>query len=115
MICPTGRAKYFYADGWTVESALIGLTKFDLWRHVPGSTYGRQLCFAASELIELVVEVIVFRRRRRLELRSQPFADFVANGATMRMVDGVVVHDETVSPLNKTRPLPLAICASASF
>jgi hypothetical protein len=27
MICPTGRAKYFSIEEWTVESALIGLAK----------------------------------------------------------------------------------------
>jgi hypothetical protein len=32
MICPTGRAKYFYQEEWTVESALIGLVKLDYWR-----------------------------------------------------------------------------------
>jgi hypothetical protein len=32
MICPTGRAKYFWQKGWTVESALIPLVKFDYWR-----------------------------------------------------------------------------------
>jgi hypothetical protein len=31
MICPTGRAEYFCAGEWTVESALIGLVKFDYW------------------------------------------------------------------------------------
>jgi hypothetical protein len=31
MICPTGRAKYFYAKEWTVESALISRVKFDFW------------------------------------------------------------------------------------
>ena len=29
MICPTGRAKYFCGEGWTVESALIELEEFD--------------------------------------------------------------------------------------
>jgi hypothetical protein len=101
MICPTGREKYFFTDGWTLESALIGFAKFDLWRNGRGSTDGRRHSFAASELIELVVEVVVFRRRRRLELRPQPLGDFIANGATMRMVDRVAVHDVTVNPLNK--------------
>jgi len=33
MICPTGRAKYFSQQDWTVESALIGQRKFDFWRN----------------------------------------------------------------------------------
>jgi hypothetical protein len=32
MICPTGRAKYFWQGEWTVESALIAQVKFDFWR-----------------------------------------------------------------------------------
>jgi hypothetical protein len=32
VICPTLEAKYFCADGWTIDSALIGLTKLDFWR-----------------------------------------------------------------------------------
>jgi hypothetical protein len=101
MICPTGRAKNFCADGWTVESALIGIAKFDLWRNGRRSTNLCRLSFVSRELIELVVEVNVFRRRRRLELGPQPLGDFIANGATMRMVDRVAVHDVTVNPLNK--------------
>ena len=34
MICPTGGAKYFCAEDWTVDSALIELVKFDFWRNV---------------------------------------------------------------------------------
>ena len=33
MICPTGRAKYFCARDWTVDSALMGLEKFDFGRN----------------------------------------------------------------------------------
>jgi hypothetical protein len=33
MICPTSRAKYFFSQGWTLESALIELEKFDFWRN----------------------------------------------------------------------------------
>jgi len=36
MICPTGRAKYFCAEDWTVDSALIELSKFDFWRRAFG-------------------------------------------------------------------------------
>jgi hypothetical protein len=32
MICPTGRAKYFSQEDWTVESALIWFDKFAVWR-----------------------------------------------------------------------------------
>jgi hypothetical protein len=32
MICPTGRVKYFFKKDWTLESALIGLAKFDFSR-----------------------------------------------------------------------------------
>jgi len=32
MICPTGRAEYFYAEDWTLDSALIALEKLDCWR-----------------------------------------------------------------------------------
>jgi hypothetical protein len=40
MICPTGRAKYFCAEGWTVESALIPLVKF---------VFSRQALFVIPE------------------------------------------------------------------
>jgi hypothetical protein len=33
MICPTGRAKYFYTEEWTVESALMSREKVDFWRN----------------------------------------------------------------------------------
>jgi hypothetical protein len=32
MICPTGRAKYFYVEDWTVKSALIWFAKSGFWR-----------------------------------------------------------------------------------
>jgi hypothetical protein len=35
MICPTAKAKYFRAHGWTVDSALIGFMKLDFWRKLP--------------------------------------------------------------------------------
>jgi hypothetical protein len=34
MICPMGRAEYFDAEGWTVESALIALAKFNYWLQI---------------------------------------------------------------------------------
>jgi hypothetical protein len=33
MICPTAKAEYFCAQGWTVDSGLIGLGKNDFWRN----------------------------------------------------------------------------------
>jgi hypothetical protein len=33
MICPTGAAKYFSQEDWTVDSALIGFAKLDFWRN----------------------------------------------------------------------------------
>jgi len=44
MICPTGGAKYFCAQDWTVDSVLIALWKFDFWRNamsvIPGWSEG---------------------------------------------------------------------------
>jgi hypothetical protein len=53
--------------------------------------------FSGQKPIKLVVEVRLFLGRRWLELRSQPFANFLANGTSLRAVDGGVVHGRTAS------------------
>jgi hypothetical protein len=40
MICPTGRAKYFYLKDWTDSISLIGFDKFAVWRKEIGGNVG---------------------------------------------------------------------------
>jgi hypothetical protein len=52
MICPTGKVKYFFNQDWTVESALIGLEKFDFWRKTPALRKGPYADFRTSQMAE---------------------------------------------------------------
>jgi hypothetical protein len=52
MICPTGRAEYFCAEEWTVESALMLLAKFGFSREalfvIPGRERSELLCIVCT-------------------------------------------------------------------
>src|SRR5579863_7963506 len=41
VICPTAQIECFQRSDWTVDSALIGFGKFDLWRNVFSVIPGR--------------------------------------------------------------------------
>ena len=56
MICPTGRAKYFCAEEWTVESALMGLGKSGLLRNFAGLSraserFGHRIIFGRQGFV----------------------------------------------------------------
>ena len=63
-------------------------------RLVDGRALG--LRFTVGGLIQPVIEIGRFARCRRFQKRSQPFGNFVANGAGVGVVDHGAVHRLTI-------------------